>query len=101
MIQRPQWELAITWRLETLEQVPVRDIWPHEENNFTPWLADNLYLLGNFLELNLELIQVEAELPDAGRVESWPWSAVSFRLATWQRAFEIPLKVSEVNRVSF
>ena len=55
--------------LGTLEQVPVRDIWPHEENNFTPWLAENLYLLGNLLKLKLELRQVEAELPDAGRVD--------------------------------
>ena len=55
--------------LGTLEQVPVREIWPHEENNFTPWLADNLYLIGDLLELNLELLQVEAELPDAGRVD--------------------------------
>ena len=55
--------------LGTLEQVLVREIWPHEENNFTPWLADNLYLLGQILELKLELIQVEAEMPDAGRVD--------------------------------
>ena len=55
--------------LETLDQVPVREIWPHEENDFTPWLADNLYLLGQLLELKLELLQVEAELPDAGRVD--------------------------------
>ena len=55
--------------LGILEQVPVREIWPHEENNFTPWLADNLYLLGQLLELKLELLQVEAEMPDAGRVD--------------------------------
>ena len=55
--------------LGTLEQVPVREIWSHEENDFTPWLADNLYLLANLLELNLELVQVEAELRDAGRVD--------------------------------
>ena len=55
--------------LGTLEQVPVREIWPHEENNFTPWLADNLHLLGQILELKLELLQVEAEMPDAGRVD--------------------------------
>ena len=55
--------------LGTLEQVPVREIWPHEENDFTPWLADNLSLLGNLLELKLELFQVEAELPDAGQVD--------------------------------
>ena len=31
--------------------------------------GDNLYLLGQLLELKLELLQVEAELPDAGRVD--------------------------------
>ena len=55
--------------LGTLEQVPIREIWPNEENDFTPWLADNLYLLGQLLKLKLELLQVEAELPDAGRVD--------------------------------
>jgi hypothetical protein len=58
-----------TRELGTLEQVPVREIWPHEENEFTPWLADNLFRLEQLLDLKLELLQVEAELPDAGRVD--------------------------------
>ena len=58
-----------TRELGTLEQVPVREIWPHEEHNFTPWLADNLDVLGRALDLTLELVEVESELPDAGRVD--------------------------------
>ena len=45
---------------ERIEQVNIRDIWPHEALNFTPWLADNLHLLGKALEIKLELVQTEA-----------------------------------------
>ena len=38
----------------------VRDKWPHEAQNFTPWLADNLHLLGKTLGMKLELVQTEA-----------------------------------------
>lgn len=48
----------------TLEQVPVRDIWPDEAHDFTPWLAKNLGQLGAELEMTLEL--VDQEVP-AGR----------------------------------
>jgi hypothetical protein len=29
----------MTAELGRLEPVPVRDVWPHEANDFTPWLA--------------------------------------------------------------
>ena len=29
-----------------IEQVDVRTMWKHEALDFTPWLADNLHLLG-------------------------------------------------------
>ena len=45
---------------ERIAQVNIRDIWPHEALNFTPWLADNLHLLGKALEMKLELVQTEA-----------------------------------------
>ena len=47
--------------LGSLEQVPLRKIWPHEAADFTPWLAEeeNLALLGQALGLELELEDVE------------------------------------------
>ena len=46
--------------LGRIEQVNIREVWPHEEYNFTPWLADNLHLLGDALGMKLELDQREA-----------------------------------------
>ena len=33
-----------------LERVPLREIWPHEERDFTTWLAANLDVLSGHLE---------------------------------------------------
>lgn len=57
--------------LGTLEPVEVGEIWKHEERDFTPWLADHLQSLQPALgmRLELELVQREARLPDAGRVD--------------------------------
>ncbi len=43
-----------------LDRVEVREIWPDEAQNFTPWLAENLALLGEALQLDLELEVREA-----------------------------------------
>ena len=45
---------------DTTRQVDVREVWPHEALHFTPWLAENLDLLGDALGLKLELVQTEA-----------------------------------------
>lgn len=55
--------------LGKLEPVPVREIWPHEERDFTPWLANNLHLLNEVLDLELEVIDTESTHPGAGRVD--------------------------------
>ena len=39
----------------TLERVSARTGWPHEAHEFTPWLAENVGLLGEALGLSLEL----------------------------------------------
>ena len=50
-----------TPELGRTEQVTnIRDIWPHEALNFTPWLAENLELLGDALDMRLELVRREA-----------------------------------------
>ena len=44
---------------DEIEQVDVHAKWKHEALNFTPWLADNLHLLGDELEMKLERGQTE------------------------------------------
>ena len=39
----------------TLEQVPVRNVWPKEAGDFTPWLAENVELMSEALGMELEL----------------------------------------------
>ena len=56
-------------KINALEPVSLRDLWPDEARDFTPWLADHLHLLGAKLNLALELVEVEATLPEAGRVD--------------------------------
>src|SRR5436309_12651863 len=53
--------------LGRLELVPVREIWIHEANGFTPWLAQptNISLLS--AALGIGEIEVEATERDVGR----------------------------------
>jgi len=46
--------------LGDLKPVELREVWPREDAEFTPWLANNLGALGNTLGIELELKQVEA-----------------------------------------
>ena len=40
-------------RVSRLDSVPIREVWPKEEKDFTPWLEKNLDLLGDVLSLSL------------------------------------------------
>lgn len=44
----------------TIERVDIRQIWPNEAADFTPWLAENLKILGKALGLDLEFQEREA-----------------------------------------
>lgn len=56
-------------QIEPLKRVGLREAWPDEARHFTPWLADNIDLLGAQLNLRLEQVQAEVTLPGAGRVD--------------------------------
>ena len=42
-----------------LKEVSLRSAWPHEANNFTPWLAENLDKLSQVIGIPMELIGTE------------------------------------------
>lgn len=50
--------------LGKLESVNVRDVWQHEAYKFTPWLAENITQLGEALNMDLEVVQQEAQTGD-------------------------------------
>ena len=45
-----------------LNKVALREVWPHEASDFTPWLADNIEELGKALGIDLEMIEQEASV---------------------------------------
>lgn len=48
--------------LGTLLQVSPRDVWINEAHDFTPWLAQNLDLLGSALAMDLEFVRTESSV---------------------------------------
>ena len=50
--------------LGKIEQADVRKIWPNEALDFTPWLFQNLGLLGEALRMDLAPVQREAPVGD-------------------------------------
>ncbi len=52
-----------------LKAIGLRQAWPDEARDFTPWLAKNLDLLSSSLSLDLKPVGVEVNLPGAGRVD--------------------------------
>ncbi len=51
--------------LSTIEKLPIRDVWPDEARDFTPWLAEHITELGEALGISLET--EEKESPVGGR----------------------------------
>lgn len=53
-----------TPELGRLTIVPPRQVWPHEALNFTPWLLQNVDVLGDLLGMDLELEVAEHPVGD-------------------------------------
>ena len=50
--------------------IDIRDVWPGEARDFTPWLADNLETLSAHLEIGeLELDHTEVEVPGGRKLD--------------------------------
>lgn len=49
--------------LGNIQRVSLREVWPNEARDFTPWLAGNIDKLGSALELDLEVQSASAEAP--------------------------------------
>ena len=49
-------------KLGQLEEVRLRDVWSNEAQDFTPWLAEHLDLLGNAIGLELERVDTEVQV---------------------------------------
>ena len=58
-----------TRELGILEMVPVTEIWPHEERNFTRWMAKDLSHLEKVVGMELEVVGREYRTEDRGRVD--------------------------------
>lgn len=50
--------------LGTIQEVGLRELWPGEATHFTPWLAENLSILGDKLGMDLELDSTEKSAGD-------------------------------------
>jgi hypothetical protein len=51
-------------QLGRLQRVDPRIVWQHEAHDFTPWLAENIVVLGELLGMELEVVDREADVGD-------------------------------------
>ena len=42
-------------KIGSLQRVDLREVWPHEAQDFTPWLEENIDVLNNAIDLSLSM----------------------------------------------
>ena len=47
-----------------LRRVALREVWPHEARDFTPWLAENIDVLNGAIDLSLSIVEREQAAGD-------------------------------------
>ncbi len=55
--------------INPLAPVSLRQVWPDEARDFTPWLMGHLHFLADKLDLALDPVAAELTLPGAGRLD--------------------------------
>ena len=55
--------------LATIESIPLREVWPAEASDFTPWLAANIGELGQAIGVDIEVTRTEAAIGPS------PWTS--------------------------
>ena len=48
----------------SLKRVSLREVWPHEAQDFTPWLAENIDVLNSTIDLSLSIVEREQAAGD-------------------------------------
>ena len=51
-------------RIGRLRRVKLREVWPHEAHDFTPWLAENIDVLNDAIDLSLSIVERERAAGD-------------------------------------
>lgn len=54
--------MATQSRLSKIERASLREVWPDEGRDFTPWLADHITELGEALGISLETVEAESRV---------------------------------------
>ena len=49
-------------RLRSLEVVPIREVWKNEAQDFTPWLAEDIEVLGDAIGLEMEVQELHQDV---------------------------------------
>ncbi len=51
-------------KIGSLQRVPLREVWSHEAQDFTPWLEENIDELNNAIDLSLSVVEREQAAGD-------------------------------------
>lgn len=84
--------MTLSKTIGELAPVPIRDVWPDEARDLTPWLAENPEALGRALGMDLEL--------DGSEVAVGPFSADLLKetCAEIEKTFDLPLEWEPLDR---
>ena len=75
------------YEFDRFRRVELRDIWPHEAQDFTPWLAENLVFLAEDVDMDLELEATEKRVGDF-RADIVCWNRVDNSRVIIENQFE-------------